>query len=74
MKVSPVGPSPLGPSIAFSPTPTTLNLEHIRENLSRTMSCMHTYTSEEGACEALLRPAEQGDTLRCSMSICLCIY
>ena len=49
MKVSPVGASPLGPSIAFSPTPNTLNLERIRENLSCIMSCMHTCTSEEGA-------------------------
>ena len=34
MKVSPVGPIPLGPSIALIPTPTTLNLERHRENFA----------------------------------------
>ena len=49
MKVSPVGASPLGPSIALSPALNTLNLERHRENVSRIMSDMHKYTSEEGA-------------------------
>ena len=33
MKVSPVGASPLGPSIALSPALNTLNLERHRENV-----------------------------------------
>ena len=53
MKVSPVGPS-----IAFSPTPTTLNLERIERIRHAIISCMHVCTSKVGACEAMLRPAD----------------
>ena len=43
MKVSPVGACPLGLSIALSPAPNTLNLEHHRENVSCIMSNIHIY-------------------------------
>ena len=44
MKVSPVGASPLGPSIALSPALNTLNLESHRGNVSYIMSDIHIYT------------------------------
>ena len=47
MKVSPVGASPLGPSIAFPPIPTTLNLERIEKIYHIICQCLHDYTGED---------------------------